>query len=262
MFIDVHTHVYPDKIAHKVLAMLEGHYAIPPVGSGTVDDLLRRLERAGLDRAVVHTAATAPSQVIPANNWAVELNQDYPELVAFGSVHPDFAHNDRELDRLAAAGVPGVKFHHDFQGFRMDDPAFLSLLEMIEGRFVCMFHVGDRPPPEENPSCPAKMAAILRQFPNLTAIAAHLGGYLHWQWALESLIGQEVYIDTSSSLAFIDDATLKAIFDRHPREFILFGSDYPLFDASDEIKLLRSRLKLRDADLEQLLSNAARLFPA
>jgi hypothetical protein len=48
-----------------------------------------------------------------------------------------------------------------------------------------------------------------------------MGGYQHWKWALEHLIGQDVYIDTSSTLEFVDDATLKAIYRRHPRERIL-----------------------------------------
>ena len=40
-------------------------------------------------------------------------------------------------------GVRGLKFHADFQGFFLDDPAFLRLLEAAAGRFAVMFHVGD-----------------------------------------------------------------------------------------------------------------------
>jgi predicted TIM-barrel fold metal-dependent hydrolase len=87
-----------------------------------------------------------------------------------------------------------------------------------------------------------------------------MGGYLHWQYAVEHLVGKNVYIDTSSTLAFIDDATLRRIVDGHPRERILFGSDYPLFDPGEEIVRLRRRLSLRDAELEGLLSGASILF--
>ena len=120
--------------------------------------------------------------------------------------------------------------------------------------------MGDRLPPEQNNSCPAKVAAIIRDFPKLTVIAAHMGGYLHWRYALEHLIGKDVYIDTSSTLSFIDDDTLGRIFAGHPRERILFGSDYPLFDPGEEIVRLRTRLSLRDSELEQLLSTGASLF--
>jgi len=73
-------------------------------------------------------------------------------------------------------------------------------------------------------------------------------------------VGKNVYIDTSSTLPFIDDATLRRIFEGHPRERILFGSDYPLFDPGEEIVRLRQRLSLDDAAIEQLLSTGMSLF--
>jgi len=260
MFIDIHTHAYHPKIADKVLAQLEGHYGIHPVGTGQIDDLLARAKKAGLDRVVVLNAATAPAQVVPANNWAISIHREYPEVLAFGTLHPDYPDFERELERLWRAGIKGIKFHADFQGFRLDDHRLWPIFEALSGRFIVMLHVGDRLPPEQNNSCPAKVAAILRDFPNLTVIAAHMGGYLHWQYVLEHLVGKDVYIDTSSTLSFIDDDTLARIVDGHPRERILFGSDYPLFDPGEEIVRLRRRLSLRDAELEQILSTGGALF--
>ncbi len=260
MFIDIHTHAYHPKIADKVLAQLEGHYGIPPVGTGQVDDLLARAKKAGLDRVVVLNAATAPAQVVPANNWAIHVHREYPEVIAFGTLHPGYPDYERELDRLWRNGIKGIKFHPDFQGFRLDDRKLWPIFEALSGRFTVMLHVGDRLPPEENNSCPAKVAAILRDFPGLTVIAAHMGGYLHWSHVIEHLLGKDVYIDTSSTLSFIDDDTLRRIVDGHPRERILFGSDYPLFDPGEEIVKLRKRLKLRDQELEQILSAGGTLF--
>ena len=260
MFIDIHTHAYHPKIADKVLAQLEGHYGIQPVGTGQIDDLLARATKAGLDKVVVHNAATAPAQVVPANNWAIAIHREHQRVISFGTLHPDYPDFERELDRLWRNGIKGIKFHADFQGFRLDDRKLWPIFEALSGRFVVMLHVGDRLPPAENNSCPAKVAAILDDFPDLTVIAAHMGGYLHRQQALEHLIGKDVFIDTSSTLAFIDDDTLGRIFRGHPRERILFGSDYPLFDPGEEIARLRRRLSLRDAELEQILGAASILF--
>ncbi|GFK93776.1 hypothetical protein NNJEOMEG_01610 [Fundidesulfovibrio magnetotacticus] len=260
MTLDIHTHAFHPKIAQKVLVQLESHYGIRPVGTGEAGDLLERLDRAGLDRAAVHAAATAPAQVIPANNWAIEMARTMPRLIPFGTMHPGFPGYEDELDRLERAGIQGIKIHADFQGFRLDDPALRPILEAMRGRFTAMFHVGDRLPPHQNPSCPAKLAAIHRDFPGLTVIAAHLGGYLHWVEALEHLAGSEVYVDTSSTLPFIDDALLAAILDRHPAERVLFGSDYPLFDPGEEIAALQARLRLSDARLELLLGAGESLF--
>lgn len=262
MTLDIHAHAFHPKIADKVLAQLEGHYGITPVGQGTVEDLLSRLDEAGIDRAAVHAAATAPAQVIPANNWSIELARSHPRLIPFGTIHPGYEDFEAELDRLERAGIQGIKIHADFQGFRLDDPALGPILEAASGRFVALFHVGDRFPPEVNPSCPAKLAAIRRDFPGLTIVAAHLGGYLHWAEALEHLAGKDVYLDTSSSLPFIEDGLLREILDRHPAERVLFGSDYPIFDPGQELERIRQRLRPTDSRLETLLTAGERLFLA
>jgi len=260
MFLDVHTHAFHPKIASKVLQQLEAHYGISPVGEGVVEDLLPRAKRAGLDGVVVHCAATAAAQVVPANAFAVELQRHHPEVVAFGTVHPEYADWEHQLDRLRAAGIRGLKLHPEFQGFRLDDPRLLPIIEAAQDDFVFMCHIGDKLPPAENASCPYKLAALLDAFPRARFIAAHLGGYLHWQYALEVLVGRDVWMDTSSSLSFIDDATLRAIFNGHDREHILFGSDYPLFDPADECHRLQRRLDLSDGEVEVLLSSAATLL--
>lgn len=260
MSLDFHTHAFHPKIAEKVLTQLEDHYGIAPIGTGRVNDLLARLDAAGIDRACVHAAATAPAQVIPANNWAIELARSEPRLVPFGTIHPGFAGFEAEFDRLEQAGVKGIKIHADFQGFRLDDRNLFPVLEAMQGRFVTLFHVGDRLPPEQNPSCPAKLARLRREFPRLTIVAAHLGGYLHWAEALEHLAGTDVFLDTSSSLPFIEDGLLRAILDRHPPERVLFGSDYPLFDPARELKRLENRLRLTDTEMKRLLNSGEVLF--
>ncbi|MBI9078122.1 MAG: amidohydrolase family protein [Pseudodesulfovibrio sp.] len=256
MRIDIHTHAFHPKIAHKVLEQLNGHYHISPSGNGYADDLVKRLDQAGLDKSVVLTAATSPDQVIPANNWSIQLKTQYPRLIPFGTLHPDFDRNEAELDRLEKHGIKGLKFHPDFQGYRMDDPSFYDLMEMIGDRFICLFHVGDVLPPDKNPSCPKKMASLRKAFPEPVMIAAHMGGYLHWEYALEHLNNIDVFVDTSSMTNFVDDTLLKSLFNTFGWDRILFGSDYPLFDPSNEIRELVKRLKLNDSQLERLLTTA------
>lgn len=260
MFIDVHTHVFHPKIADKVLAQLEGHYSITPVGTGLVDDLLDRLKKADIDKAVVLSAATDPSQVIPANNWAITMQQDHDELIPFGTVHPDFDRVESELDRLERNGIKGLKFHPDFQGFRMDDPALYDIMEMIEDRFICLFHVGDTLPPDENPSCPRKLAALRKAFPKPPIIAAHMGGYRHWKEAIEHLGDCDVFVDTSSATDFVDDTLLNNLFNTFGTERILFGSDYPLFDAATEIDVLKKRLSISSSEFDSIMTNASTLL--
>lgn len=260
MSMDFHTHVFHPKIADKVLEQLENHYDIPPVGTGQVEDLLGMLDLAGIQRAVVHTAATSPDQVIPANNWALWLNRNFSRLTAFGTVHPDYVHWEKELDRLEESGVKGIKLHPDFQGFDLADPGLGPVFEAIHQRFVVMFHVGDRLPPDINPSSPGKLARIRDNFPGLTMVAAHLGGYLHWEEALRHLAGTDIYMDTSSSLPFVDQDTLNRILNLHPLERVLFGSDYPLFDPGQELVLLEKKARLSAEKIDIILRNGEKLI--
>ncbi|MUM78156.1 amidohydrolase family protein [Pseudodesulfovibrio sp. F-1] len=257
MFIDAHMHAFHPKIAQKALAQLDDHYTITPVGTGTLDDLLNRLDRAHLDSAVVLTAATTPAQVIPANDWALSIKRDHPRLIPFGTVHPGFKAMEDELDRLEENGIKGLKFHPDFQGFRLDDPALYNVMEMVGDRFVCLFHVGDTLPPDDNPSCPRKLAQLRKVFPAPVMIAAHMGGYRHWEYALEHLAATDVLVDSSSTLDFVDDAMLLRLYRAFGSRRILFGSDYPLFDPGCEIEQLRRRLSLSTIELEAILGNAA-----
>lgn len=260
MYTDCHTHLFHPKIAEKAIGQLNAHYGIDAVGTGLLDDLLARADRAGIGRVVVHTAATDPSQVIPANNWAMDLMRQSERVVAFGTLHPDYAEPEKELDRLRRAGIQGLKFHPDFQGFFLDDPRFYRLMEVIGDTFTLMIHVGDTLPPERNPSCPVKLARLRREFPGPAIIAAHLGGYTHWKWAVEHLAGLDVYMDTSSSLPFVDDETLRALMAKHPADRLLFGSDYPLFDPGDELKLVERRLGPLGIRLDALLTAGDALF--
>jgi hypothetical protein len=123
-----------------------------------------------------------------------------------------------------------------------------------------MVHVGDDLPPEKNPSCPRKLAGVLDKFPGLTVIAAHLGGYRQWDSALKFLAGRDVYLDTSSSLPFIPSDLLAKIVNRHSRERLMFGSDYPLFDPGREWERLRNNPVFDFGLIRQMQRNARTLF--
>ncbi|AGW13712.1 amidohydrolase family protein [Megalodesulfovibrio gigas] len=259
MRTDFHTHAFHPKIASKVCEQLHQHYGAKPSGDGTVDDLLARAEAAGIEQVVALCAATVPAQVQPANDFAMHLQNTYPQITAFGTLHPHGAGWEEELDRLRAAGIKGLKFHPEFQGFWMDDPMLLPLLEASQD-FIWMFHVGDAAPPEQNPSCPIKLGKILDRFPDARVVAAHLGGYRHWDWAVEHLAGRDVWFDTSSSMPFIRQETLERILRKHDPDRILFGSDYPLFDPVESMEALQARAGVDDATLERYWRNAETLL--
>lgn len=258
MRTDIHTHVFHPAVAEKALARLTA-MGFSAAGSGLVADVLQRARAAGLDRVVAHNVATAPAQMIPVNNFAIALQRDHPRIRAFGSVHPAAPGWERELERLEKNGIKGIKWHPNFQNLAFDDPVLEPVLEAASGRFVFMCHVGCEEPLERNPASPYRLRSLLRRFPGARVIAAHMGGYASGAVALDALAGQKVWLDTSNT-GSLTNAELRALFAAHPRERILFGSDYPLFDPGESYTRLRQRLGLTDRDMDELASNADALL--
>ncbi len=259
MRVDVHTHAFHNKIAEKACAQLVKHYRLDIAGTGTREDLLGFLDKAKIDKAFVHCAATTPDQVVPANTWAITLAEN-PRFIPFGTLHPDYPDWESELSRLGQKGIKGIKFHPDFQKFNLDGEKLFPIYEAIADKFIVMFHVGDVLHPDINPSSPQKLARVLRNFPSLTAIAAHFGGFSQWEWVRESLSGLKFYMDTSSALKNIPDHLLMEILSSFPEESFLFGSDYPLGDPSEEIRLLETKAHFSEEKIERLLARGEKLI--
>ncbi len=260
MRTDIHTHAFHPKIATKAVVHLNDHYDIQCACLGTVDDLHIQEAKAGIERFVVLCAATAPAQVIPANNYAIQLQKEHAAVLAFGTIHPAYEAWPQELARLKKHGIQGLKLHPDFQSFRLDDPRLLPIIEEAQHDFIFQIHIGDDLPPAQNPSCPYKMAKLLDTFPHMQLIATHLGGYKHWQEASHVLVGRDVWFETSSSTPYLESALLKAILQKHDEERILFGSDYPIYCPVQELQRLQQKGGLSDATLESYLTNADKIF--
>ena len=263
MYIDIHTHAFHPKIAHKAVDHLNSFYSITCSGDGTIANLLEREQQAGLEKCVVLCAATAPAQVIPANNYAISLQREHPDrVIAFGTVHPAYDNWENELARIKAAGIRGIKLHPDFQSFWLDDPRLLPIFEAAQKDFVFEIHVGDKTSPDKNPSCPYKLASILRQFPGIRVIAAHFGGYRMWAHALKTLMVRErpnLWFDTSSTTPFATPMLVKKLLAACPPERILFGTDWPLYDPLEERPRIQQMGGLSDSMMDRILSNATAL---
>ena len=73
--------------------------------------------------------------------------------------------------------------------------------------------------------------------PHAQRIMAHSGGYLYSDDVLKYLIDKdEVYIDTSYSLGYMDEDKLRKIYYAINPENILFGTDSPWTDRVDAVR--------------------------
>lgn len=257
--IDCHTHVFPTKIATRMTAAIARDLGRDPAGDGSAENLLDHLDQAGLKQAVCFTAALRPDQMIPANSWMLSLRKSQARLIPLGTVHPDHPAWESELIRLEGSGIRGLKLHPDLSGIPLDSPGWNPVWEAAQGRFVVMLHMGPIANGGKTLSRPRDLAGILRNFPRLEVIAAHLGGLFLWEETLAHLAGQDVFMDTSCCPGVIAESMFADILRRHDPERILFGSDYPLFAPKGERTALSRLLTGIGAPPERVLKNGARL---
>ena len=251
--IDCHCHIYPDKIAEKAVQAIGKFYDIPMKCSGTTEELLTQGEKYGVEKMLVHSTATRGDQVVGINNFLISELIKHPEFVGYGTLHPDFSDNEAELGRLIENDIKGIKFHPDFCEIDVLSEGMYNIYEMIEGKLSIMFHVGDDRHPYSKPE---KIKKILRDFPRLKVIGAHMGGYTAWEESFNILCGENLYFDTSSSLAFVSTDLAWKIIKKHGVEKILFATDYPMWYLKDEIELFL-KIPLTDDERELIFCKNA-----
>lgn len=258
---DMHTHIYPQKVAEKAVNAIGDFYNIPMLGKGFTEELIKDETEAGVSKALVSSAATSPMQVTAVNSFiAKEVSEHADKLYGFGTLHPYYYEIPNEIERMKALGLRGVKLHPDFQKFAIDDPCAFTMYECCEAAdFPILFHTGDKRFKYSNPS---KVLTVLKNFPKLRVICAHLGGYSEWREAqkVEGYLGNpNVYIDTSSAIQMMDKRTALKIIRKHDINNIFWGSDYPMWNPKTELENFM-KIRLTDDEREKILSLNAIAF--
>lgn len=258
MIIDAHAHIFPDKIADKAAEGIGGFYNITAKYDGTLGTLLEQGSAAGVDKFLVQSVATVPEQVRSINNYISECVSRYHDrLIGFGAMHPDFEDIVGETERIVSLGLKGIKLHSDFQRFNLDEKRAYAIYEVAEGRLPILFHIGD---PRYDYSAPERLMRVVKRFPKLTVIAAHLAGWTMWDKGAEIFEGSGIYADCSSSLyALAPDRAAKLI-RKIGADKVFWGTDYPLWGAAEELERFRS-LPLSDEEKDKILGgNITRLL--
>ena len=233
--IDVHAHIYPEKIAERAVGAVGEFYLVDMYGQGTAAHLLASKEQAPLTHFVVHSVATKPSAVASINDFIAEQCREHENFIGFATMHQDFEDMEGEIDRAIQLGLKGVKIHPDTQKVNMDDPRLMRLYEIIEGRLPIVIHTGDY---RYDYSHPRRLKRILHTFPKLVVDAAHFGGWSVFDYALEYLEDENCYVDTSSALEFLGPRRTVELARAYGIERVMFGSDFPMWSPVNEYNML------------------------
>ncbi len=253
--IDAHCHVFPDKISVRATQNTQKFYDIPHTAFyGDVKTLLEQCKKSGVSRCVISGVATNPQQPKKLNEF-LKLTEDENNgnFISLGSLHPESNDIENDFNHLCELGLKGVKLHPDIQGYKADCEGYMKIYELCsEKNLPILIHTGDKRFDNSNPE---RIAKILKQFPDLTIIGAHLGGWSLWEEASERLYKYDnFYVDTCSSFYMLSTSTAKKIINKYGTKKIIFGTDYPMWKQSDEIKHIMN-LGFNESDLEDIFSN-------
>ena len=261
--IDFHTHIFPDRIAKQALDMLaedSGEYQ--PRTDGTLRGLLGSMDAAGISASLVANIATRPSQMLPILEFCRQVRS--ARVVPTVSFHPGNAPGDVEamLSSAAGEGIRGVKLHPMYQDFTIDDRRMFPFYQMIEhfGLFV-IFHTGlDIAFPGNLQADVERVKRLAGEFPGLTIVATHVGGWR--QWGRAGMLGRlsNVYTETSMTLTELSGDRFVELLGQFDEDRVLFGSDSPWTDQKEMLELTLG-LRMSDRGKEKMLyDNAARIL--
>lgn len=257
MIIDAHVHIYPEKIADRAVMGIKDFYNMHIEYDGRISTLLREGKAAGVDKFIVQSVATVFEQVCSINNFIAESVSDNPELIGFGTLHPDFPEITNEVDRIISLGLKGIKLHSDFQHFAIDDERAFPIYEAAEGRLPILFHMGDT---KSDMSAPERLERVIDKFPRLTVIGAHFAGWSMWERAEKALAGTGIYTDCSSSLYALTPERAVSLIHKFGADRVLWGTDYPMWNYTDELNRFNA-LPLSEKERKMIFGeNAARLL--
>ncbi|MDO4474216.1 MAG: amidohydrolase family protein [Eubacteriales bacterium] len=269
--IDFHTHMFPDKIAHKTIAKLTEYNKASAYTDGTAQGLRASTIEAGIDCAIVLPVATKPEQFESINHYAMQFRGDH--LLSFGGIHPDTEDYNEKLQYLKANGFLGIKLHPDYQSTFINDIHYKRIISCAsELGLIVSVHAGYDPSSPDIRYCsPELVLDLYEDVKPEKLVLAHMGGYRMWDDVEKYLTGLPVWFDTGvifrnddqaskESMTCISDEQFIRISRKHGIEKILFASDCPWASQKEFIAHVRA-LDMKEEEKQMIFhTNAENLL--
>lgn len=242
--IDVHAHIGQ-------------HNSYPWMSEPSVDKLLQRASRAGIDLTVAShlDALYRPHERLDAaNRELLAQAEKKPGLLVWWVVDP---RQDKSLQSLrSVAGHPkilGLKVGPTYHGYFFRDRADDIFGLAKELKLAVLTHSG------QEHDMPADIVAAAERYPDVTLLLAHFGNCLGTRGheaALRECRSRRVFVDTSSQVSIYSgllERGVKALGD----ERFLFGTDSLLYSAAAQVwRVLEA--DLRPESIQRILGDNAR----
>lgn len=266
MTIDFHAHVFPAKIAEPTVKALALASENVPYANGAYAGLVDQCRMAGVDVAVNLPVLTKPTQFDGTNRFAKAINERFTGkgVLSFGGIHPLCEDVRGKMRALKEQGFLGVKIHPDYQGTYIDDDSYYEVLKCAKDEgLIVVTHAGvDMGFSGQPVKCtPERASALLARLGGYDRfVLAHCGGSDMFDEVITNLCGKDVLFDTAYALPRIGKERFLEIVDRHGADKILFATDSPWRDSSEQVAIIKGYGLSADVERKILGDNAKRLL--
>ena len=278
MIIDIHTHMFPSRIAAPALQSMQLNSHIALFSDGTEAGLAGCMRKAGIGLSVVQPVATNPEKVSRINDAAILVNEHFREtgILSFGGIHPACSYWEAELERIREAGIIGIKLHPAYDHIDTDDPRSIAILRKCRDlNLIVLIHSGkDVGIPGATEALPSRIRNALDRVGPIRMIAAHMGGWKCWQEGKKLLPETGIFIDTSFALGVMEPAPDRYKWDEddlrllnreeflellyaYGTDHVLFGTDSPWADQAKEFGKI-NELPLPREEIDRILGGNAK----
>lgn len=269
--VDAHVHLWPEKVLQSLYRWFDEH-AWKIAFRAPAENALEALTQMGASRCVSLVYAHREGIAESLNQFASQLAQAHPMVIALGTVFPGEP-NARKIVRTAIEQhkLRGIKLHCHVQKMAIDHPAIMEVLRECELlRVPAVVHCGREPASDAYgvdtyAICDAdRCERVLQQLPQLQLVVPHVGAdefAAYWRLVEQY---ENLYLDTSMACAeYFDPSPLWASVESHS-ERVLYGTDFPIipYELSRELRLIARRIVSDDAFANIVRGNALKLWPA
>ena len=277
VIVDFHTHVFPPEVAENRDSFLAAEptfrelYGNPRARLASAEDLLRSMDRAGVDVSVALGFAWHDADNVRRHNdYLIDATQaSHGRIVPFCTLPLEAAFVDveREMHRCVERGVRGFgELRPEDLGFDLTGAAGKRFGEIAaEAGSMLLLHasepVGHAYPGKQGLSLGALYGFIV-QHPEARIVAAHWGGGLPFYALMPEvkLALTNVVFDTAGTSLLYNPDVYTSVCSLLGSESIVFGSDFPLLGQ----RRSRERIEASGLDLEDVQAilgdNAARIL--
>ncbi len=263
--IDMHTHMFPRDILENwdKYAARDPYFKLltDPKGPSiqryaTAEQALKLADEAGIEKIVMQGWYWNDHELCKYHNdYMYEVISKYPNrFEAFMSINPRFEELAlEEVERNAKRGFSGIgELGPGANDYRLDDKCFINLMEAAEYfNLPVNIHVNEplgRDYPGKDPTGLNDFYRLVKRFPDLTIILAHLGGGLPFYEFMPEVkeAFKNVYYDLAANPLVYETRSIRSVVDMVGAEKILFGSDFPLLIYPRESKKKGFEMFLED----------------